>query len=202
MARRSRRATATATATAIAALIAVTALSGCSDSDKPDGFSELTERDGRTTGFEVGDATIPADFPSAQVPLPEAGPLLAAVREGQSKIRFFNLTFGMGGRNANTVGAEYSERLEKAGFDIKDFSRTRNSDYVLTQFNALGDDWDVAVVSGKTTRNEPQQLSVQVSTHGSIVQDLEELDILDNGTGEVNIDPGTSSTSSPTTPGG
>jgi hypothetical protein len=198
MARRSHR----AATTAIAALAAAALLSGCFGSDKKDGFSQQTERNGRTTGFEVGNATIPADFPSAQVPLPDAGPLLAAVREGQSKIHFYTLTFGMGGRNANTVGAEYSERLEKAGFDIKELSQTQNSDYSLTTFNAIGDDCDVAVVSGKTTRNEPLQLSVQVSTHGSIVQDLEELEILDNGTGEVNVDPGGSSTTSSTTPGG
>jgi hypothetical protein len=188
-------------ATAAAALAAAALLSGCFGSDKADGFSEQTERDGQTTGFEVGNARIPADFPSARVPLPEAGPLLAAVREGHSKIRFYTLTFGMGGRNANTVGGEYSERLKNAGFKVKEFSQTQNSDYVLTTFDAIGDEWDVSVVSGKTTRNEPQQLSVQVSTHGSLVQDLEELDILENGTGEVNLD-GDSSTTSSTTPGG
>ena len=38
----------------------------------------------------------------------------------------------------------------------------------MTQFDAIGKAWDVAVVSGKATPRDRSTMSVQVQTHGSV----------------------------------
>jgi hypothetical protein len=184
---------------AVAALTAATLLAACSGSDDGDDFSERTAGDGGESSIQVGpSATLPGHFPSSQVPLPEAGALQAAIVEGRKPNRYYTLTFGLGGRSGNAVGDEYRDRLDKAGYQIKNFSAIEGDDVRLTTFDAIGDDWDVAVVSGKASRNEPQALSVQVSTHGTLITDIEEMTELDEGTS--NPDPGIDSTTSSSTP--
>jgi hypothetical protein len=193
----------------VTALVATTALAGCLGGDDDAGFKEDVRGGGANSSIQFGGASLPADFPSAQVPLPDAGRLQAVVSEGRPPNRFYTFTYGLGGRSGTAVGTEYRNALERAGFKIQNFSTISGDDVRLTSFDAIGDRWDVSVASGKASRPEPQTLSVQVTTHGTLVPSLDELRELDEGpTGAGNLDdldgglddPAASSTTTTSTP--
>jgi hypothetical protein len=135
---------------------------------------------------------VPADFPK-DVPLPEEGRLLAVVkgRAPDSPNRFYTFTYSLAGKNGRAIGTEYRRRLEKADFKIENYSSSGGTDGGFTTFDARSSRWDLTVLSGKATRLEASSLSLQVTTHGTLSDDLDELDILDNpgATVDPSVDP-------------
>jgi hypothetical protein len=145
------------------------------------GFTQtVTGEDGSSSHVDMDNPEIPADFPISAVPLPEVGKLQAAVTGKQPPNRFYTFTYSLAGQNGRAIGAEYRRQLEKADFTIKNYSSSGGTDGGFTTFDATSPRWDVTVVSGKATRLEQPALSIQVTTHGTLSDDLEELDVLDN----------------------
>jgi hypothetical protein len=156
-------------AVAIAGL-AVAGLSACkNNAGSPQAFSQTVKgQGGRESSVKFGSAAkIPADFPPG-VPLPDAGELRALVSEKNPPNAVFTMTYSLGGRNGNDAGNAYRGRLQDAGFRIEHYSSIGGTDGDMTQFDAIGKKWDVAVVSGKATPRDRATLSVQVKTHGSV----------------------------------
>jgi hypothetical protein len=166
---------------------------GCS-SGGGSGFNEQTQGDKSQSSVRFGSrAKIPADFPTAAVPLPDGGKLQAVITGKNAKNRFYTLTYGVGGGNGGVAaGRAYSERLAHAGYDIKNFQRLSGTDGGLTTFEAVGRQWDLSVVSGKSSPG--QSMSIQIATHGTLT-DIDELNGIDNGPSTDNPDGGSSTTS-------
>ncbi len=153
---------------------------------KGEGGSESSVRFGK-------DAWLPASFP-AGVPLPEAGPLQSVVSETNPPNAAYTMTYKTGDSSGVTVGDNYRDKLAKAGFKIKHFSSVGGSDGGLTQFDAIGKKWDIAVVSGKASPRDRSTLSVQVHTHGQITGGI-------SGIGDTTPDPSQTGGTSVDTPG-
>ncbi len=123
---------------------------------------------GRESSVTFGAAAkIPKNFPSS-VPLPDVGPLRAVATGKNPPNASFNMTYALGGRNGTEAGNAYRNRLQRAGFRIEHYSSLGGSDGDMTQFDAIGRKWDVAVVSGKATPRDRSTVSIQVVTHGQI----------------------------------
>lgn len=182
--------------TALLGLALVALVAGCdSGGGGGNGFNERTQGGKSQSSVRFGsEAKIPADFPTAAVPLPQVGALQAVVTGNQPPNRLYTLTYGLGGNSGVAAGRQYSGQLQRAGYTIKNFSSVQGSDGGFTQFDAVGKNWDLSVVSGKGSRLEPQSMSVQVATHGT----LSDLQQLDNGDSS-SLDPGSSSDGSSTT---
>jgi hypothetical protein len=180
---------------------AVLGLAACNDGQSSgSGFSQTFKgQGGRESTVRFGSkARVPEDFPPG-IPLPDVGPLKAVVSGRNPPNASFNLTYSLNGQNGNEAGNEYRNRLQRAGFRIEHYSSVGGSDGDMTQFDAIGRKWDVAVVSGKATPRDRSTLSVQVHTHGQVDSGL-------SGIGDTNPDAGTgvdsdtgSSTTSTTT---
>jgi len=186
-------------AVAVAGL-AIVGLGACNNGDSSGpGFSQTFKgQGGRESTVRFGaKARVPEDFPSG-IPLPDVGPLKAVVSGKNPPNSSFNMTYGLGGRNGNEAGNEYRNRLQRAGFRIEHYSSVGGSDGDMTQFDAIGDKWDVAVVSGKATPRDRSTLSVQVHTHGQVDSGLSGIGDTDPNAGLEN-DTGSSSTTSTTT---
>ena len=186
-------------AVAVAGL-AVAGLAACSnDESSPQAFSQTVKgQGGRESSVRFGAAArIPNDFPSG-VPLPDAGALRAVVSEKNPPNASYTMTYALGGRNGNAAGNAYRNRLQRAGFRIEHYSSIGGTDGYMTQFDAIGKKWDVAVVSGKATPRDRSTISVQVHTHGQIDSGL-------SGIGDTspNVDenPDTGSSTTTTTTG-
>lgn len=154
-------------------LLAGLGLAACGNGDSPPGFSQTVKGErGSESSVRFGaDAEMPSDFPSG-VPLPEAGPLRSVVAEKNPPNASYTMTYGLGGGNGNEVGNAYRRKLENAGYKIKHFSSVGGSDSQITQFDAIGKKWDVAVVSGKASPRDRATLSVQVLTHGQVTSGI------------------------------
>jgi hypothetical protein len=181
---------------AVVAIASLALLSACDDDSSggagPEDFNQSFKRGKNESSVQVGDAEIPADFPSSAVPLPGDGSLQAVVTGKVPPNRYYTLTYGLGGRNGVAAGADYRRRLERAGFEIRNYLAERSTDTNtgFASFDALSDQWDVFVVSGRGSRRERPALSIQVSTHGTL-----------SGLGEQSIlGPEESTTTSSTSP--
>jgi hypothetical protein len=149
-------------------------LTSCSGGDDNlPGFTQTVKgENGSESSVRFGkDAVIPADFPSG-VPLPTAGPLRAVVAEKNPPNASYTMTYAMGGRDGNVLGNQYRQKLENAGFKIEHYSSVGGTDNQITQFDAVGKKWDVAVVSGKASPRDRSTFSVQVHTHGQITSGI------------------------------
>ncbi len=187
-------------AVAVAGL-AVVGLGACKDNQSSgSGFSQTFKgQGGRESTVRFGaKAKVPEDFP-AGIPLPDVGPLKAVVSGKNPPNASFNMTYSLGGRNGNEAGNEYRNRLQRAGFRIEHYSSVGGSDGDMTQFDAIGRKWDVAVVSGKATPRDRSTLSVQVHTHGQIDSGLSGIGDTDPDAGAGLSDDTGSSTTSTTT---
>lgn len=162
----------------VVALGAAGVLGACdSGGGKSGGFKQTVQNGSSTGRVDMDNPKVPAKFPSAEVPLPPEGTLQAVVSGGR---HFYSFTYGLAGKNGRAVGSEYRRILEKANFTIKNFSSSGGSNGGFTTFDAASPKWDVSVVSGKGALREPSALSIQVTTHGSLSDNLNELHILDN----------------------
>lgn len=180
----SRRPLVRSVAAVAVAGLAVLGLAACKgDEATGQNFSQTFKgQGGRESSVMFGSAAkIPDDFPSS-VPLPDVGPLRAIATGTNPPNSSFNMTYSLGGRNGTEAGNEYRNRLQRAGFRIEHYSSLGGSDGDLTQFDAIGRSWDVAVVSGKATPRDRSTMSVQVKTHGSVDSGL-------SGIGNTNPDP-------------
>lgn len=141
--------------------------------DTPPGFTQTVKGEGGSeSSVRFGaDAVLPDNFPPG-VPLPEAGPLRSVVSEKNPPNASYTMTYGLGGSEGNEVGNAYRRKLENAGYKIKHFSSVGGTDSSITQFDAVGKKWDVAVVSGKASPRDRATLSVQVHTHGQITSGI------------------------------
>jgi hypothetical protein len=149
---------------------AVVGLAACKDNEAtPQAFSQTVKgQGGRESSVKFGAAAkIPKSFPSG-VPLPEVGALRAIVSEKNPPNAAYTMTYSLGGKNGNEAGNEYRNRLQQAGFRIEHFNSIGGTDGDMTQFDAIGRKWDVAVVSGKANPRDRSTISVQVYTHGQI----------------------------------
>ena len=131
---------------------------------KGEGGSESSVRFG-------ADAKLPPDFP-ATVPLPVAGPLRSVVSEKNPPNASYTMTYLTGNSNGVGIGNNYRDRLKNAGYKIENYSSNSGSDGGITQFDAIGKNWDIAVVSGKASPRDRSTLSVQVHTHGQITSGI------------------------------
>jgi hypothetical protein len=172
-------------------VLASVALAGCKDDGggaQADDFNQEFRQGDRSSSVCVGESCkVPADFPSSAIPLPGEGALQAIVTGKSGDNGYYTLTYGLGGRNGVTAGADYRRRLENAGFDIRnqrEESGTETGDTGFTSFDAIGNQWDVFVVSGRANRGERPALSIQVSTHGTLAG-LGEDTLLDPGASSV-----------------
>jgi len=183
-------------------------LTSCGSGDNgPPGFTQTVKgENGSESSVRFGkDAVIPPDFPSG-VPLPEAGALRAVVAEKNPPNASYTMTYAMGGRDGNVLGNHYRQKLENAGFKIEHYSSVGGTDNQITQFDAVGRKWDVAVVSGKASPRDRATFSVQVHTHGQITSGIGGIgdttpDVLvpkGSGVEIPNPDPGASGTTSTT----
>jgi hypothetical protein len=157
-------------ATVAVAGLAVVGLAACNgDNSSPQPFSQSVKgQGGRESSVKFGSAArIPDDFPSG-VPLPDVGDLRAVVSEKNPPNAVYTMTYSLGGRNGTEAGNEYRGRLQQSGFRIEHYSSVGGTDGDMTQFDAIGRKWDVAVVSGKATPRDRSTMSVQVKTHGSV----------------------------------
>ncbi len=185
---------------AIAGILLVTGcgLTACSSKSTAQGFNQTIhgENGAKSSVLFGKDAKIPPDFPK-DVPVPVAGALRSVVAEANPPNASFTLTYGLGGRDGIAVGDLYRTRLEKAGFTIQNYSSIGGTDSHITQFDAIGTKWDVAVVSGKANPRDRATLSVQVHTHGPVTSGI-------GGIGDTTPDnspsttPGASSTTTTT----
>lgn len=159
------------TALAVGAVLLVTACGGGGGNDP--GFNQTVKgENGSQSSVWFGkDAHIPPNYPSS-VPLPNAGKLKSTVAETNPPNASFTMTYALGGRDGIGTGNLYRVRLQKAGFDIQDFSSIGGTDGGLVQFDAIGKKWDVAVVSGKASPRDRAALSVQVHTHGQVTSGI------------------------------
>jgi hypothetical protein len=178
----------------IAGLVAVNlwGVAGCSkSSDAPaveGSFNQTIKgENGSESSVRFGaDARLPADFP-ATVPLPVAGPLRSVVSEKNPPNASYTMTYLTAGGNGVGVGDNYRNRLKNAGYVIKNYSSNSGSDGGITQFDAIGKKWDIAVVSGKASPRDRSTLSVQVHTHGQITSGI-------GGIGDTTPNPGPTTT--------
>ena len=116
------------------------------------------------------------------------------------------MTYGLGGDDGNAVGDAYRSKLEKAGYKIEHFSSVGGSDSKITQFEAVGRRWDIAVVSGNASPRDRSTLSVQVHTHDAFTSGIagigdttpDQTAPPGSGTEIPSIDPESSSTTSTT----
>lgn len=170
------------------------------------GFTQTVKGDrGSESSVKFGDdAVLPSDFPPG-VPLPNAGALRSVVSEKNPPNASYTMTYGLGGRDGNEVGNQYRRRLENAGYKIEHFSSVGGSDSQITQFDAIGRKWDIAVVSGRASLRDRDTLSVQVHTHGQITSGIggigntdPDVDPKGSGTEIPSADPNASSTTSTT----
>jgi hypothetical protein len=172
--------------------LAVVGLAACKDDESgPQAFSQTVKgQGGRESSVKFGSAAkIPADFPSG-IPLPDVGDLRAFVAERNPPNASYTMTYSLGGRNGNDAGNEYRSALQRAGFRIEHYSSIGGTDGDMTQFDAIGKKWDVAVVSGKATPRDRATMSVQVKTHGSVDSGI-------SGIGNTDPDNDTSSGAEP-----
>lgn len=148
-------------------------LTSCDSATKAKAFKQtVTGEHGSRSSVRFGaDAKIPKDFPHG-VPIPEAGKLQVVVSERNPPNASFTMTYALGGRSGIEVGNRYRSRLQKAGFKIEHYSSIGGTDGDLTQFDAIGEKWDVSVVSGKATPRDRATLSVQVHTHGQLTSGI------------------------------
>jgi len=154
-------------------LLAGFGLTACDDDSSPsEGFNQTIKgEDGSESTVRFGDdAEIPEDFPD--VPLPNAGNLRSVVAEKNPPNASYTMTYRISAKDGITIGNRYRERLEDAGYEIEHFSSVGGSDGGITQFDAIGKKWDVAVVSGKASPRDRPALSVQVHTHGQITSGI------------------------------
>jgi hypothetical protein len=165
-------------ALAISGMIVVSAwgLSACSkdNNQASDGSFNQTIRGegGSESSVSFGkDAKLPANFPPG-VPLPTARPLRSVVSEKNPPNASYTMTYLIGDNDGLPLGNQYRDHLAKAGFKIKHYSSVGGSDGGITQFDAIGKKWDVAVVSGRTGPRDRSTLSVQVHTHGQITSGI------------------------------
>lgn len=172
-------------ASAATLLLAAAVVLGACDKGGGGGSAGFTSKvrgeGGSESSVNMRNPKVPPDFPTDVVPLPEEGRLQAVV-EGKapdSPNRFYTFTYSLAGKNGRAIGAEYRRRLEKADFKIKNYSSSGGTDGGFTTFDATSARWDLTVLSGKATKLEPSALSLQVTTHGTLSDDLKELDILD-----------------------
>lgn len=149
------------------------ALAGCNGKDNTPRFSQTVtgEHGSRSSVLYGADAKIPKDFPSG-VPIPDAGKLRVFVSEQNPPNASYTMTFSLGGRSGIEVGNHYRSRLQKAGFTIEHYSSVGGTDGDMTQYDAIGDKWDVSVVSGKANLRDRATLSVQVHTHGQLTSGI------------------------------
>jgi hypothetical protein len=174
-------------ALAVGAAVLLGACSGGGGS--PKGFTQsVSGEDGISGRVDMDHPKVPKDFPTLEVPLPTAGKLQAVVSGRQKPNHFYTFTYSLAGQDGRRVGADYRRALEKASFKIKNYSSTGGSDGGFTTFDATSPKWDVTVVSGKGSLLEAPAISVQVTTHGTLSDDLQQLDVLDNG-GDPQLDP-------------
>ena len=188
---RHRTITRSVAAVAIAGL-AVVGLGACKDNEASgQNFRQTFKgQGGRESSVSFGAAAkIPKSFPPG-VPLPDVGPLRAVATGKNPPNASFNLTYALGGRNGNEAGNEYRNRLQRAGFRVEHYSSIGGTDGDMTQFDAIGKKWDVAVVSGKATPRDRATMSVQVKTHGSVDSGI-------SGIGNTDPDNDTSSGAEP-----
>ncbi len=146
---------------------------GGGDNNAPAGFSQTVKGDnGSESSVRFGaDAEMPSNFP-AGVPLPSAGSLKSVVAEKNPPNASYTMTYSLDGRSGNEVGNLYMRKLEQSGYKIKHYSSVGGTDARITQFDAIGKKWDVAVVSGKASPRDRDSLSVLVHTHGQITSGL------------------------------
>lgn len=164
----------------VIALGAAGILGAChSGGGKSGGFTQNIQNGDTNGRVDMNHPKVPATFPSSAVPLPQEGTLQAVVSGGR---HFYSLTYSLAGKNGLAVGKEYRLVLERAKFTIKNYSSSGGSNGGFTTFDASSPKWDVSVVSGKGALREPSALSVQVTTRGSLSDNLNELHILDNPT--------------------
>jgi hypothetical protein len=162
-------------ALAVGAVFLVTGcgLTSCGNTASDPGFNQTVKgENGSQSSVNFGkDAKIPADFP-VSVPLPNAGKLRSIVDEKNPPNASYTMTYALGGRDGIAIANQYRVRLQKAGFNIQDFSSIGGTDGGLAQFDAIGKKWDVAVVSGKANPRDRAALSVQVHTHGQVTSGI------------------------------
>lgn len=190
------------TALGIAGIFVVTGcgLTSCNNGSSAQGFNQTVKGEhGSESSVRYGkDAAIPTDFPK-DVPLPTAGSLRSAVAEKNPPNASYTLTFILGGADGIAIGNQYRSRLERAGFKIEHYSSIGGTDGGITQFDAVGKKWDVAVVSGKANPRDRGTLSIQVHTHGQVTSGI-------GGIGDTTpdssvVNPGTGSATTSTTSG-
>ncbi len=191
------------TALGVGAIFLITGcgLTSCGSNSAAPAFNQTVKgENGSQSSVRFGkDAVIPKNFP-ASVPLPVAGKLNAVVAEANPPNASFTMTYALGGRNGINAGDQYRRRLMRAGFTIKDYSSIGGSDGGITQFDAIGKKWDVAVVSGKASPRERATLSVQVHTHGQVTSGIAGIGDTSPSTAP-GATGGTASTTTPTTIG-
>jgi hypothetical protein len=180
------------TALGIASIFLITGcgLTSCGNKSSAEGFNQTVQgENGSKSSVLFGkDAKLPSDFPKS-VPVPSAGPLRSMVAETNPPNASYTMTYALAGRNGIDVGNAYRRELEKAGFKIEHFSSVGGSDGGITQFDAIGKKWDVAVVSGQASPRDRATLSVQVHTHGQVTSGI-------GGIGDTTPDGATGSTGS------
>ena len=154
--------------------------------------------------MKFGSAEIPEDFPSG-VAAPRGGTLRSVVAEKNPPNASYTMTYSLGGKNGErrrqrSTAAGSSRRASRSSTT----TRWAASDGEITQFDAIGKKWDVAVVSGKASPRDRATLSVQVNTHGSVTSGISGIGNTepdDAGNSGAEIRPPASSSTSTTTSG-
>jgi hypothetical protein len=186
-----------ATAIVAGAVLLAAGLAGCSSGSDTPAFSQTVtgEHGSKSSVLYGSDAKIPKDFPGG-VPLPEAGKLRVVVSEANPPNASYTMTYTLGGRSGIEVGNQYRSRLQKAGFKIEHYSSVGGTDGDMTQYDAVGEKWDVSVVSGKANLRDRATLSVQVHTHGQLTSGIGGIG---DTTPSVTVPPGASGVQVPST---
>ena len=153
----------------IGAIVLVTGCGLTACAGDVQGFSQTVKGEhGRESSVRFGAGIrIPEDFPS-DVPLPVAGNLRSVVAEKHPPDSSYTMTYALGDRRGIDSGDQYRSRLQKAGFTIEHSSSIGGRDDGILQYDAVGHQWDVSVVSGQASSRNGATLSVEVRTHGPI----------------------------------
>lgn len=155
----------------VAALVLIGGLlAGCGSNGSDAGDVDV-KKDGKEVTVKrgdnelsIGDAQLPDNFPSDDVPLPEAGVLKAVVSGKREGDQYFSLTYTVKGGDVKSAAQDYEQALKDEGYAIESASSVGGSSGSFTAFTAVGSDWDVIVYSGGGAGTDGA-LSLQVTTH-------------------------------------
>lgn len=153
----------------VAGVLTVGIVTGCS-SGGSDGAEPKAQRNedelsagGNDPALRIGNARLPKDFPSDEVPLPASGSLKAAVSGDEPK-RFYSLTYGVPGGDLNSAAADYRRALRDDGYRIEASSSVNTTDPTFSAYTAIGKQWDLVVYGGGTPGADGA-LSLQITEH-------------------------------------